>query len=192
MTLLALSNCHRESNSDIRQAIETMCERYPSTTLQDIYKSCFQDYYGVAHLLSNRENVKKYIDNELSTADSLVGSYYEPCGWRGEFIRVNLSAIKDGRITSDCLTDAFMASADYSMQHATEEWKALWQKIIKEVRSVCPTLKNFSADSTAIAAMLERGEYVMHHSPEYRKAHHPHYRIIHRSIFERDILPLLQ
>ena len=189
--LFVFVGCSSE-NKSIRQAIDEMCERYPSTTLQDIYKSCFQDYYGVAHLLSDRESVKRYIENELSNADSLVSSYYEPCGWRGEFIRVNLSAIRDGRITTDMLVDAFMASAEFSMKNSTEEWKILWQDVMDEARRTSPALKNFSEDSIAIAALLERGEYVMHHSKEYREAHHPHYRIIHRTLFERDILPHLQ
>ena len=189
--LFVFIGCSSE-NKSIRQAIDEMCERYPSTTLQDIYKSCFQDYYGVAHLLSDRESVKRYIEYELSNADSLVSSYYEPCGWRGEFIRVNLSAIRDGRITTDMLTDAFMASAEFSMKNSSEEWKILWQDVMNEARRTSPALKNFSEDSIVIAALLERGEYVMHHSKEYREAHHPHYRIIHRTLFERDILPHLQ
>lgn len=189
--LFVFIGCSSE-NKSIRQAIDEMFERYPSTTLQDIYKSCFQDYYGVAHLLSDRESVKRYIEYELSNADSLVSSYYEPCGWRGEFIRVNLSAIRDGRITTDMLVDAFMASAEFSMKNSTEEWKILWQDVMNEARRTSPALKNFSEDSIAIAALLERGEYVMHHSKEYREAHHPHYRIIHRTLFERDILPHLQ
>ena len=189
--LFVFIGCSSE-NKSIRQAIDEMCERYPSTTLQDIYKSCFQDYYGVAHLLSDRESVKRYIEYELSNADSLVSSYYEPCGWRGEFIRVNLSAIRDGRITTDMLVDAFMASAEFSMKNSTEEWKILWQDVMNEARRTSPALKNFSEDSIAIAALLDRGEYVMHHSKGYREAHHPHYRIIHRTLFERDILPHLQ
>lgn len=191
VVLFLFVGCNNK-NENIRQAIEEMRERYPSTTLQDIYKSSFQDYYGVAHLLSDRESVKRYIDYELSNADSLVSSYYEPCGWRGDFVRVNLSAIRDGRITTDMLTDAFMASAEFSMKNSTEEWKTLWQDIMAEARRTSPALKNFSEDSIAIAALLDRGEYVMHHSEEYRDAHHPHYRIIHHTIFERDILPHLQ
>lgn len=189
--LFVFVGCNNK-NDNIRQAIEGMRERYPSTTLQDVYKSCFQDYYGVAHLLADRESVKRYIDYELANADSLVSSYYEPCGWRGEFIRVNLSAIKDGRITSDILTDAFMTSAEYSMNSATEEWKQLWLDILQEARKMTPPLNNFREDSIAIASLLDKGEYVMHHSEEYSRAHHPHYRIIHRTVFEREILPYLQ
>lgn len=189
--LCLFGGCVDESNN-IRQAIDAMKERYPSTTLQDVYKSCFQDYYGVAHLLADRESVKRYIDYELSNADTLVNMYYEPCGWRGDFIRVNLSVVKDGRITSDRLADAFMASAEYSMKNATEEWKKIWHAVMSNARESLVALKHFSEDSAKIEALLDRGEYVMHHSEEYSKAHHPHYRIIHRTIFERDILPHLQ
>jgi len=30
------------------------------------------------------------------------------------------------------------------------------------------------------------------HSPEYREAYRPHYRIVERSIFENEIMPLIE
>ena len=51
------------------------------------------------------------------------------------------------------------------------------------------TLPHFESDSQAIEALLNQGEYVMHHSPEYSDAYQPHYRLIERTIFEEEILP---
>ena len=175
-------------------AVEELVERYPSATLQDIYQSCFQDHFGVAHLLADRERVKGYIEYELSTADSLVGAYYEPCGWRGNFVRVNLLAVHDGHLTADELTDAFMASAAYSKNEVTEEWLAEWQTILRLIKEegLDRALVGFSVDSTQLARLLGEGKYVMHHSASFRDAYHPHYRIIHRSVFEEQILPRLK
>lgn len=173
------------------EAVEELIERYPAATLQDIYKTTFQDHFGVAHLLADRERVKGYIEYELSTADSLVAEYYEPCGWRGNFVRVNLSVIRDGHLTADELTDAFMASAAYSSNEVTEAWLAEWQtmlRLIKEEGLDC-ALPDFRADSAQLARLLADGKYVMHHSEPYGKAYHPHYRIIHSSVFEEQILP---
>ena len=196
---IILFGCQQKHNNEtgceraaaMQKAIKAMLSSYPSSTLQDIYKSCFQDYFGVAHMLSDRESVKRYIEYELKSADSLVNSYYEPCGWKGNFVRVNLSAIADGCITSEILTDAFIKSREHSSDSITEEWRKEWEEIMHNTRIVCPDLKNFSEDSVKIVNHLANGEYAFHHSEEYSKAHYPHYRIIHHTVFESHILPHL-
>lgn len=197
LALLLAGGCQTEEQAReqaMAEAVEELMERYPEATLQDVYKSCFQDHFGVAHLLADRERVKGYIAYELSTADSLVAAYYEPCGWRGEFVRVNLSAVSDGRITVDELTDAFMASAAYSKNEVSEEWLAEWNELLRliKARGLDSELASFQTDSARLAALLDEGKYVMHHSEAYGAAYHPHYRIIHRSVFEEQILPKLK
>ena len=169
-------------------------QRYPSATLQDIYKSCFQDHFGVAHLLADRASVKGYIERELATAAAFDVSYYELCGWQGRFVRVNLAVVRDGRLTADELTDAFMASAAFSSNEVTEAWIAEWHAILEVLRAegLHEQLPDFVADSARLEQMLSEGRYVMHHSASFRDAYHPHYRIIHRSIFEERILPKLK
>lgn len=194
--LLGMGGCksaEKEQERAIAQAVETLLDRYPKATLQDLYKSCFQDHFGVAHLLADRERVKGYITYELATADTLCGAYSEPCGWRGNFVRVNLSAVRDGYISVDELTDAFMASAEYSSNEVTEEWLAEWNSIQQIVKKggFDRLLADYAADSTRLANLLGEGKYVMHHSDAYGEAYHPHYRIIHRSVFEEQIRPKL-
>lgn len=176
----------------LKASIEVLMRDYPQATLQDVYKSCFQDYFGVAHLLGSREQVYNYICKELDADDYVEGyRFYEKCGWQGNHYRVYLNAIKEGYITADMLTDAFMASAPEVAPQVTECWVNQWQVIERVVRESIPDLYNLEADSNSINEMLRQGKYVMHHSRRFNAAYHPHYRIIRRDVFERDILPKL-
>ncbi len=55
-----------------------------------------------------------------------------------------------------------------------------------------PQLPHYQEDKLFIDSIIENGEYAISHSPDYRAAYHPHYRIIKRSIFKKEILPLLK
>ena len=52
-------------------------------------------------------------------------------------------------------------------------------------------LENFEKDLEMIHSVLEQDKYAVHHSEIYNSEYHPHYRIIEKSIFEKEILPLL-
>ena len=194
LLFVGCGNADKGQEKAIAKAVETLMDRYPEATLQDVYKSCFQDHFGVAHLLADRERVKGYIEYELASADSLCGAYYEPCGWRGNFVRVNLLAVRDGYISTDELTDAFMASAAYSSNEVTEAWLTEWNTILRIIkkRGFDTKMADFAADSLRLAKLLGEGKYVMHHSEAFGRAYHPHYRIVHRSLFEEQILPRLK
>lgn len=192
MVCNAQSQCDSVDVARVKVMVEEMMCEYPQATLQDVYKSCFQDYFGVAHLLGSREQVYNYICSELEASDYVEGGrYYESCGWQGSYCRVSLNAIKDGYITADMLTDAFMASAPEVAPLVTEKWVAQWTAIENVVREHYPDLYNLEVDSQAIKELLSQGKYVMHHSRRYNASYHPHYRIIRKDVFERDILPLL-
>ena len=70
------------SAQDIQTFVQKQMETYPKSRLLDIYKSCFQDYMGAEHLVSDRQRVKVYLDEELqgTSLDSLLTWLYEPCG----------------------------------------------------------------------------------------------------------------
>lgn len=189
--MLLTFSCTQNNEQKIGQAVTNLLQRYPKATLQDVYKSFFQDYFGVAHLLAEREKVKSYIEYETNSATEFDSTLYEPCGWRGNFVRVNLLAIKKGYISSDALTDAFIKSREASCDSVTDEWLDEWQQIIAAARRAAPAMENFAHDSAKIANNLAEGKYMMHHSRKYNEYYHPHYRIIHKSIFEEEILPQL-
>ena len=66
---------------DIDGFVNKQLQTYPQLRLLDLYKSCFQDYMGADHLVSDRQRVKAYLDDELNTTsiDDLMTWNYEPC-----------------------------------------------------------------------------------------------------------------
>lgn len=172
--------------------VRTYLERYPEATLQDIYKGSFQDVFGPAHILTNREAVENYISHEIKTAEKFEEADYVPCGWQGNFLQVNLKVIADGRVPMADFVDAFMASANGIDTTLTSTFVEDWNLIQQTVRKVSPTLQGFTEDSTLLAHLLKQGKYVVHHSRKFNQHYHPHYRIIRKDLFEEKILPRLK
>lgn len=166
-------------------------EKYPEATLQDIYKGSFQDVFGPAHILTDRQAVIRYIESELKTSTSFEEDDYQPCGWQGNFYQVNLKVIADGRVPMDVFVDAFIASANGIDTTLTPAFVKDWQELQQAVRTVRPQLENYREDSTLLAHLLKEGKYVVHHSRKFNEHYHPHYRIIRRDLFEEKILPRL-
>lgn len=167
-------------------------QKYPEATLQDIYKGSFQDVFGPAHLLTDRDAVTRYIRHEMDNAKAFEDHDYFPCGWQGNFYQVNLKVIKDGRVPMDVFVDAFMASANGIDTTLTEAFMDDWALLQASVRKEAPQLQGFEEDSTMLSNLLKEGKYVVHHSRKYNQSYQPHYRIIRRDIFEEKILPKLK
>ena len=186
----------------MREAVEYIVLRYPDASLRDIYKSCFQDYFGPAHAIADRDLARDYIVRELAEAELADTTYYEPCGWRRNYYRVNLRVVSDGLLSADELADAFYRSALDTTPIVDESWVDEWNETTQIVRKVVidnaaqisrnsPIILNFTADSVAVAEMLSQGNYVLHHTSRYEELYHPHYRIVSRDIFNQEILPRL-
>lgn len=187
---LLLNSCHSQTHPR-EDFVRSYFLKYPEATLQDIYKGSFQDVFGPAHLLTNREAVENYINREIETAESLEGEDYVPCGWQGNFYQVNLKVIADGRIPMDDFVDAFMASANGIDTTLTQAWLDEWKLLQQATRKIVPHLQDFKEDSTFLANLLKQGKYVVHHSRKFNQYYHPHYRIIRRDLFEKKIFPKL-
>lgn len=182
------------SAQDIVGFVNRQMESYPQSRLLDIYKSCFQDYMGAEHLVSDKDRVKAYLDEELNTTtlDELMPWYYEPCGIDGNYVRVSIRAVKEGIMTKDLLLDAFIRSANNPRRPTIEAWRDRWHEIIGTIDEMHLNLPNYLEDKQFIDSVLSKDKYAISHSPEYREAYHPHYRIVERGIFEQEILPQLQ
>lgn len=187
---LLLNSCHSQTHPR-EDFVRSYFLKYPEATLQDIYKGSFQDVFGPAHLLTNREAVENYINREIETAESLEGEDYVPCGWQGNFYQVNLKVIADGRIPMDDFVDAFIASANGIDTTLTQAWLDEWKLLQQATRKIVPHLQDFKEDSTLLANLLKQGKYVVHHSRKFNQYYHPHYRIIRRDLFEKKIFPKL-
>jgi hypothetical protein len=187
--LLAVA-CHHPQPSP-EAFVRGYFEKYPEATLQDIYKGSFQDVFGPAHILTDRQAVIRYIESELKASTSFEEDDYQPCGWQGNFYQVNLKVIADGRVPMDVFVDAFMASANGIDTTLTPAFVKDWQELQQAVRTVRPQLEGYREDSTLLAHLLKEGKYVVHHSRKFNEHYHPHYRIIRRDLFEEKILPRL-
>ena len=181
------------SAQDFEDFIGRQMGTYPKSWLFDIYKSCFQDYMGAEHLVSDRESVKAYLDEELSTVtlDNLLPWDYEPCGINGNYYRVSLRLIKEGVITEDQLIDAFVRSATECERPSVEQWRDEWQRMMSKIDQMNLSLPFYQEDKLFIDSILAAGKYAISHSPEYRDAYRPHYRIVRRDIFENEIMPAI-
>ena len=179
---------------EIQCFVSKQMETYPQSRLLDIYKSCFQDYMGAEHLVSDRQRVKDYLDEELNTVslDELMPWYVEPCGMEGRFVRVSIRTIKEGIITEEQLLDAFIRSANTIKRPSVESWSDRWHQIVGTIDKMKLDLPYYQQDRAFIDSVLSVGKYAISHSPEYREAYRPHYRIVEKGIFENEIKPLIE
>ena len=179
---------------DIEGFVHRQLHTYPQSRLLDLYKSCFQDYMGAEHLVSDRQRVKAYLDEELctTTLNDLMPWNYEPCGIDSNYYRVSIRTIKENVISEEMLLDAFIRSANTPKRPSVEEWSKRWHVIMDAIDQMQLGLPNYQQDKAFIDSILSAGKYAISHSPEYREAYHPHYRIVERSIFERELKPLIE
>ena len=193
VTIIAATSCCKADSTDqkIRASIECSLEKYPHSTLQDLYKNYFQDRFGPGHIISDRSAADRYLRYELESSPTFAGDDYEPTGYEGRFYRVNLSVMKDGRVDYDKYLDAFVRSVNGIKQPTIEEWRKEWHKIDSIIVAMNLSLPNFEQDRAAIDSLLSKGNVVMHHSRLFNQHYAPHYRIIEREIFRNEILPLI-
>lgn len=191
MVLLFSCNRANPTHAKIRQSVERQMELYPESTLRDLYKNFFQDRFGPGHIIADNTAADRYLRYELNTAEGFEGLDYEPTGYEGRFYRVNLGVIADGRVPYEKYFDAFVRSVNGIKPISIEQWRTEWHEIDSVIMSMGLQLDNYSADRAEIKALIDGGDYVMHHSQRFNDHYQPHYRIIERTIFENEILPLL-
>lgn len=173
----------------VRIAIERQMTAYPKSTLQDIYKSFYQERFGPGHLIGDTASAGRYLMRELSELTEHSKVYYEPTGSDGRFVRVYLSAVADSLITADQLLDAFVRSAN--MDKGKEvDWELDWRSIVDVITKYGIVLNDFDKDVEMLNE-ASRNRQAVHHSRAYNEAYHPHYRIVERSIFEKELRSLM-
>lgn len=183
---------HDPTHEKIRQAVNRQMSTYPYSTLRDLYKNFFQDRFGPGHIITDSSSADRYLRSELASSSSFEGADYEPTGYDGRFIRVNLSVIADGRVPYDKFFDAFVRSVNGIQMPSIEQWQQEWSMIDSVIMTMGLELENEAADRAEIKALIDGGNYVMHHSESFSRHYSPHYRIIQREIFESEILPLIE
>lgn len=150
------------------------------------------------HLMSNSSDaeqlMRKYLTQECEEAkyDPNPCPDYELTGSRGRFYRVNLSVINDGRVTINTFLAAFMKSAAQFSLPKVDDWRQEWISIEQSIMELGFRFPEQAQDSASIMAILNQGQFASHHSAAFNEAYHPHYRLIEKTIFEKELLPLLE
>lgn len=165
----------------MRTAVEELLDGYPKATLMDIYKTMYQDRFGVAHILAEREVMRRYIAKEVALTSGECECYYESCGWRGEYVRVDLRAVRDGLIKAEELTDMLIATATLADDVDAAKWQEEWAAICEVCDDLIVGLDSYDSDLQTLSQLAIECQTV-HHSDSYREAYNPHYRIVHRSL----------
>lgn len=189
--ICAMAQMQRVDTVAVRLSVERMLGCYPHSTLQDIYKSFFQDRFGPGHIVPDSAQAAAYLRRELEAVECTGASVYEPTGEQGNYYRVALAVIADGRVPFDSYLSAFLRSVRDVAPVDVAAWEAEWAAIEGFIASMGLGLPRYSEDAAAIRAMLSQGQYAVHHSRTYNEHYAPHYRIIAKEIFVQEILPLL-
>ena len=174
----------------MRSAIERQMATYPESTLQDIYKSFYQEHFGPGHIISDIASARRYLMRELSEMSKTESPYFELTGSQGDYVRVYLSAVTDSLITAEQLLDAFVRSANL-WQEPTVSWMEKWEAIVSIIQANKMEVQGFETDLPLLTEAA-RNSQAVHHSRRYNEAYHPHYRIVERNIFERELMQALK
>ena len=196
LLLIAFVCAHAQTKcvdaANVRSAVERMMADYPHSTLQDIYKSFFQDNFGPGHAVPDSAQAASWLRGELAKVERLDVQLYEPTGYNGNYYRVSLAAVVGGKVQPNALLSAFLRSVRAVQPSEVDAWAREWEQIENVISKMELALPGYEADAAAIKDMLSKGHYAVHHSRLYNEHYAPHYRIIAKDIFEKEILPLIE
>ena len=184
-------------NNELKKDLSILIEQiknHPNQTLQDVYKSCYQDEYGPGHLIANESSSMNYILEEINTMEKGYNppTLFEQTGLDGNYIRVDLTLVKDGTIPFFILFKALLISADIGSKKTDEGWADIWSSIVDEIKKSSLEFPNFEEDIKNLDVISKSEDKVVHHSDLYENTYHPHYRIIEKNVFEKYIKPFIK
>ena len=193
LLLLLIINIESKFDMDLSILLEQI-ENHPNQTLQDVYKSCYQDEYGPGHLISNESSAINSLLQEINTIekDYTPITLFEQTGIYGNYLRVDLTLVRDGVIPFFVLFRALTISATIGGQKSDENWSTIWSEIVEEVKKAELKFENFEEDLANLDRISKSEDKVVHHSEMYENIYHPHYRIIEKNAFEKLIKPFIK
>ena len=193
LLLLLIINIESKFDMDLSILLEQI-KNHPNQTLQDVYKSCYQDEYGPGHLISNESSAINSLLQEINTIekDYTAITLFEQTGIYGNYLRVDLTLVRDGVIPFFVLFRALTISATIGGQKSDENWSTIWSEIVEEVKKADLKFENFDQDLDNLDKISKSEDKVVHHSEMYENIYHPHYRIIEKNAFEKFIKPFIK
>ena len=173
--------------------LKEQIKNHPYQTLQDIYKSCYQDEYGPGHIIADESSSLNYLFTETNSIEKNYKPpvLFEKTGLEGNYIRVDLNLIKNGNVPFFVLFKSLLISAEIGSQKTDDDWADIWSSIVEEIKNSDIVLDNFEEDVNRLYNISISDDKVVHHSELYENTYHPHYRIIEKNIFEKYIKPFM-
>ena len=193
LLLLLIIKIESKLEMDLSILLEQIVN-HPNQTLQDVYKSCYQDEYGPGHLISNESSAINSLLQEINTIekDYTPVTLFEQTGIYGNYLRVDLTLVRDGIIPFFVLFRALTISATIGGQKSDENWSSIWSKIVEEIKIQGLKFEHFEEDLANLDTISKSEDKVVHHSEMYENVYHPHYRIIEKNAFEKFIKPFIK
>lgn len=179
LTLTACSHDYSFSQRAVRDICELMLIQYPEANLQDVYKTCYQDFFGAEHMMQDTAAARQYLRFELDQmAREQKGKgmpFSEPTGFRHRFVRINLELVRNGTMTEEQLLQRFIdAAGNNNALH--DHWEEEWAQIERIALEVHPAWKDEELQATLRLAAYNK--QAVRHSENFRNKYKPHYRII--------------
>ena len=183
----------KSSNEIDLTILREQIENHPNQTLQDVYKSCYQDEYGPGHLISNESSAINSLFQEINSIEKDYNppTLIEKTGIYGNYIRVDLTLVRDGIVPFFVLFRALTISATIGGQKSDKNWDKIWNEIAQAIIDSDLRFENFEEDLKRLEIISKSDDKVVHHSEMYENTYHPHYRIIEKNVFNDVIKPYI-
>lgn len=153
---------------DFFRILKEHAARYPEMEMQDYGKLVFQSEYGPEHLVTEKQSVLSFLQEEMAELPSdAAPKNIEPIG--GGLCRFPLSFCKS-ETELEMLAELFFLTA----QEYRGAAEGLSDKIAELQKLSVPGKEEW------LKEWKEKGYPPVHHSPSYREAYHPHYRLLKR------------
>lgn len=159
-------------------------KKYPLMEPTDAVKLLYQSEFGGGHLIKDTDACLKYLRREYGTTPQKTDiPLTEEIG--NGFIRVNLAALENSKLSIDKLGEAFLQSA--AQHHGGME---SFRKKLAILTDLAQKGKlPFSPD--ALQAYLtdyeKAGFPPVSHSEAYRAAYHPAYRVVLKNYLPKQV-----
>lgn len=152
---------------------------------RDVYKLLFQGVMGVAHILEDKEQARRYLEDEfagLDVSEFLDEPLVEDVSVSGGVVRINLRPFKRLGLSLGKLFEVIIVSAK-KLKEDKDRFITLWKGLMELVK-----VGRLDFDYEALVefdrAMKNRGYPPAHHSKEYVKANKPAYRVVDRKVHQ--------
>ena len=180
LTLLACSRADSFPETAVRSMCEQMVAKYPEANLQDVYKTCYQDFFGAEHLMLDTAAARNYLRYELKELvnermSELGMPMREPTGFRHRFERINLATVVNGEMSEDELLRLFIDAAGKD-NAVHDRWAEEWTQIEAIALEVQPAWQD--EELQALLHEAANNRQAVRHSENFRNTYKPHYRII--------------